>query len=79
MKKSIEYLAKAMEYLEKCELESPYKNVVDIEQAKTALQIVELEHKMEEARQLHHHEDVEDFKKEIETALESTAGNKKQK
>jgi hypothetical protein len=45
MKKTMEYIAKAIEYLEKCELESPYKNVVDIEQAKTALQIVELEHK----------------------------------
>ena len=30
MKNTIEYLAKAMEYLEKCELESPYSNSVDI-------------------------------------------------
>ena len=66
MKKTMEYIAKAIKYLEKCELESPYKNVVDIEQAKAALQIVELEHKMEEARQLHHYEDVEDYKKEME-------------
>jgi hypothetical protein len=66
MKKTMEYIAKAIKYLEKCELESPYKNVVDIEQAKAALQIVELEHKMEEARQLHHLEDVEEFKKEME-------------
>ena len=60
----MEYIAKAMEYLEKCELESPYKNVVSIEQAKTALQIVELEHKIEEARQLHHYEDMELLKVE---------------
>lgn len=70
MKKTMEYIAKAIKYLEKCELESPYKNVVDIEQAKAALQIVELEHKMEEARQLHHYEDVEEFKKELEGLME---------
>jgi len=66
MKKSIEYLTKAMEYLEKCELESPYKNVVDINNARVALQIVELEHKIEEAKQLHHYDDMEKFKKELE-------------
>jgi len=64
MKKSMEYLAKAMEYLDKCELESPYKNAVDVENAKVALQIVELEHKIEEARQLHHYEDMEELQKE---------------
>ena len=62
MKNAMEYIAKAMEYLEKCELESPYKNVVSLEQAKIALQIVELEHKIEEARQLHHYEDMEQLK-----------------
>ena len=66
MKKSIEYLAKAMEYLEKCELESPYRNVVDINNAKTALQIVELEHKIEDAKQLHHYDDMEKYQKELE-------------
>ena len=65
----MEYIAKAIEYLEKCEIESPYKNVVDIEQAKAALQIVELEHKIEEARQLHHYEDVEVFKAEMEKLI----------
>ena len=65
----MEYIAKAIEYLEKCEIESPYKNVVDIEQAKAALQIVELEHKIEEARQLHHYEDVEEFKSEMEKLI----------
>jgi hypothetical protein len=64
MKKSMEYLAKAMEYLDKCELESPYKNAVDIENAKRALQIVELEHRIEESRQLHHYEDMEELQKE---------------
>ncbi len=64
MKKSMEYLAKAMEYLEKCELESPYRNAVDVESAKRALQIVELEHKIEEARQLHHYEDAKKLQKE---------------
>jgi hypothetical protein len=62
MKNAMEYIAKAIEYLEKCELESPYKNVVSLEQAKIALQIVELEHKIEEARQLHHYEDMEQLK-----------------
>ena len=60
----MEYLAKAMDYLEKCELESPYKNSVDVESARRALQIVELEHKIEEARQLHHMDDVEKLQKE---------------
>ncbi len=64
MKKSMEYLAKAMEYLDKCELESPYSNAVDVENAKRALQIVELEHKIEESRQLHHYEDMEEFQKQ---------------
>ena len=66
----MEYIAKAIEYLEKCEIESPYKNVVDLEQAKTALQIVELEHKIEEARQLHHYEDMEEMKAELEKLME---------
>ena len=65
----MEYLAKAIEYLEKCELESPYKNVVDVEQAKTSLQIVELEHKIEEARQLHNYEDMENMKSEMEKLM----------
>ena len=65
----MEYLAKAIEYLEKCEIESPYKNVVDVEQAKTALQIVEMEHKIEEARQLHHYEDIEEMKAEMERLM----------
>lgn len=64
MNKSMEYLAKAMEYLEKCEIESPYKNAVDIENARRALQIVELEHKIEEARQLHRLEDMEQLQRE---------------
>ncbi len=64
MKKSLEYLAKAMEYLEKCELESPYKNAVDVESAKRALEIVELEHKIEEARQLHRYDDADKLQKE---------------
>ncbi len=66
MKKTLEYIAKAIEYLEKCEIESPYKNVVDIEQAKRAIQIVELEHKIEEAKQLHHYEDAEQLQKELD-------------
>lgn len=70
MKKTMEYIAKAIQYLEKCELESPYKNVVDLEQAKIALQIVEFEHKIEEARQLHHFEDMEEFKAEMERLME---------
>ena len=41
MKNTIEYLAKAIEYLEKCEMESPYRNSVDINNAKVAIQIVE--------------------------------------
>ena len=70
MKATMEYTAKAIEYLERCELESPYKNVVDIQQAKRALQIVELEHRIEEARQLHHYEDMDDYKKELEILME---------
>jgi len=66
MKQSIEYLNKALEYLEKCELASPYKNVVDVNNAKIALQMVELEHKIEDAKQLHHYEDVEDLKAELD-------------
>jgi hypothetical protein len=64
MKKSIEYLAKALEYLEKCEMESPYRNAVDINSAKIAIQIVELEHKIEDAKQLHHYDDMDQLKKE---------------
>ncbi|HAW51075.1 MAG TPA: hypothetical protein DCX54_01920 [Flavobacteriales bacterium] len=64
MKQSVEYLKKALEYLEKCELESPYSNAVDIESAKIAIQIVELEHEIEDARQLHHIEDMEELKKQ---------------
>ena len=52
-----------MEFLEKCELESPYANAVDIDSARIALQIVELEHEIEDARQLHHLEDMEELKK----------------
>ena len=63
MKQSMEYLKKAMEYLEKCELESPYANAVDIESAKIALQIVELEHEIEDAKQLHHLDDMEQLRK----------------
>ncbi len=59
MKQSMEYLKKALEYLEKCELESPYANSVDIDSARIAIEIVELEHEIEEARQLHHLEDME--------------------
>lgn len=69
MKKTMEYIAKAIDYLEKCEIESPYKNVVDIEQAKRAIQIVELEHKIEEAKQLHHYEDAEQLQKEMEALI----------
>lgn len=72
MKTAMEYIAKAINYLEKCELESPYKNVVSIEQAKIALQIVEVEHKIEEARQLHHYEDVEELKAELAKLMEKT-------
>ena len=69
MKQSMEYLKKAMEYLEKCELESPYANAVDIESAKLALQIVELEHEIEDAKQLHHLEDMEELKKRRDALL----------
>ena len=69
MKKSMEYLKKAQEYLEKCELESPYANAVDIESAKLALQIVELEHEIEDAKQLHHLEDMEELKKRRDALL----------
>jgi len=72
MKNAIEYIAKAMEYLEKCELESPYKNVVSIEQAKIALQIVEAEHKIEEARQLHHFDDMDQLKAELDRLMGKT-------
>ena len=69
MKNTIEYLAKAMEYLEKCELESPYSNAVDIKSAKVAIQIVELEHKIEEAKKLNHLADEEQFKKDSDVLL----------
>ena len=70
MKNTIEYLAKAMEYLEKCEMESPYKNSVDINSAKVAIQIVELEHKIEEAIQLNHLADAKQFRAERDVLLE---------
>jgi hypothetical protein len=70
MKKSMQYLAKAMEYLEKCELESPYKNAVDVESAKRALQILELEHKIEEARQHKHFKVMEQYQKDRDAILE---------
>ena len=73
MKNTIEYLAKAIEYLEKCELESPYKNAVDINNAKVAIQIVELEHKIEEAKQLNHLADVDEFRKERDAILKQIA------
>lgn len=73
MKNTIEYLAKAIEYLEKCELESPYKNAVDINNAKVAIQIVELEHKIEEAKQLNHLADVDEFRKERDALLKQIA------
>ena len=63
MKQSMEYLKKALEYLEKCELESPYANAVDIDSAKIAIEIVELEHEIEDARQLHHMEDMDELTK----------------
>ena len=69
MKNTIEYLAKAMEYLEKCEIESPYRNSVDINSAKVAIQIVELEHKIEEATQLNHMADAKQFKAERDVLL----------
>ena len=65
----MEYIAKALEYLEKCEMESPYNNVVDIKQAKRALQIVELEHKIEDAKQLHRYDDMEDYKNQIKEIM----------
>ena len=73
MKNTIEYLAKAMEYLEKCELESPYSNAVDINNAKVAIQIVELEHKIEEAKQLNHLADADQFRKERDELLKKIA------
>ena len=69
MKNTIEYLAKAMEYLEKCEIESPYKNAVDINNAKVAIQIVQLEHLIEEAKQLNHLADADQFKAERDELL----------
>lgn len=69
MKNSLEYLAKAMEYLEKCEMESPYKNAVDIDNAKKAIQIVELEHKIEEAKQLNHLADADELRAERDALL----------
>jgi len=73
MKNTIEYLAKAIEYLEKCELESPYSNAVDITNAKVAIQIVELEHKIEEAKQLNHLADADQFRIERDKLLEHIA------
>jgi hypothetical protein len=69
MKNSLEYLAKAIEYLEKCEMESPYKNAVDITSAKKAIQIVELEHKIEEANQLNHLADAKELKAERDALM----------
>lgn len=69
MKNSLEYLAKAIEYLEKCEMESPYKNAVDIDNAKKAIQIVELEHKIEEAKQLNHLADADELRLERDALL----------
>lgn len=69
MKNSLEYLAKAVEYLEKCEMESPYKNAVDITSAKIAIQVVELEHKIEEAKQLNHLADAESLRAERDELL----------
>ena len=69
MKNTIEYLAKAMEYLEKCELESPYGNAVDIKSAKVAIQLVELEHKIEDAKQLNHLADADQFRAERDELL----------
>ena len=70
MKNTLEYLAKAMEYLEKCELESPYRNAVDISNAKTAVRIVEYEHMIEEAKQLNHMADVEKLRKERDALIQ---------
>ena len=39
---------------------------MDVNNAKIALQMVELEHKIEDAKQLHHYEDVEELKTELE-------------
>ena len=64
------YLTKAMEYLEKCELESPYKNAVDVESAKRALQILELEHKIEDARQGGHFKLMEQYQKDRDVLVE---------
>ncbi len=72
MKKTIEYLAKAIDYLEKCELESPYRNAVDINSAKVAIQIVELEHKIEDARQLNRLEDVHEYQKDLDKLTKQT-------
>lgn len=72
MKKTIEYLSKAIEYLEKCELESPYRNAVDINSAKIAIQIVELEHKIEYARQLNRLEDMHKYQKELNEITKQT-------
>ena len=69
MKNTLEYLAKAMQYLEKCELESPYRNAVDISNAKVAIQIVEFEHMIEEAKQLNHMADVEKLRNERDLLL----------
>ena len=69
MKNSLEYLAKAMEYLEKCEMESPYKNAVDINSAKKPIQIVELGNKIEEAKQLNHLADAEELRAERDELL----------
>lgn len=69
MKNSLEYLAKAVEYLEKCEMESPYKNAVDITSAKIAIQVVELEHKIEEAKQLNHLADADSLRTERDELL----------
>jgi len=73
MKNSLEYLAKAIQYLEKCEMESPYKNAVDINSAKIAIQVVELEHKIEEAKQLNHLADADEFRLERDELLKKIA------
>ncbi len=72
MKTTMEYLAKAIEYLEKCELDSPIKNAIDIRSAKVAIQIVELEHKIEDARQLQRLEDVKEYQKELQKLTKMT-------
>ena len=43
-------------------MESPYANAVDINSAKIAIEIVELEHEIEDARQLNHLQDVEELR-----------------